>query len=295
MNVYEIVVDGATPAEDAEQVEIGVYENLCNQAAAVYVQVVSPEILEKIVEIGHPHEMWIYLRGEYYRDTAFALVSQVSSLASLSVTYPSSSSIGTFISQFEKEWVRMFKLAKASTDSYRQLFVKLLAEDKAKRDFLLGFLVHHEKSVVDNLSTKDHLTFAEVKHRLLELDIESPENHSALSSVDKSPLTRRKPTNECTWCRKHHPKSCKGHKWFECKRLKERIERRERETETYENQAHTTTLENNGQVRSDPFYFDTCATSHMCPFADRFESFSICTGLVRSSSGYMMKIKGRGM
>ncbi|KAI5299310.1 hypothetical protein KEM55_002322 [Ascosphaera atra] len=37
MKVYEIVVDGAAPAEDAEEEEVKAYEALCHQAAAAYI------------------------------------------------------------------------------------------------------------------------------------------------------------------------------------------------------------------------------------------------------------------
>jgi len=50
----------------------------------------------------------------------------------------------------------------------------------------------------------------------------------------------------------------------------------------------------NSQVRQHPFYFDTGATSHMCPYPDRFESIEPCSGSVRSSSRALMTIKGKG-
>ena len=87
VKTYEIVVEGLQPSDDAEEDEVTAYTALCYQASAIYIQVVSTEILEKLVEFDHPHEMWKYLRTEYYRDTAFALVSQITNLASLSTTY----------------------------------------------------------------------------------------------------------------------------------------------------------------------------------------------------------------
>src|SRR5690606_881241 len=123
-----------------------------------------------------------------------------------------------FVSSFETEWLRLRKLCGASKDSYRVAFSKFLDEDKAKRDFLLGFLVRHHKNVVDNLSTKDNLSFADGKQRLQDLDSETPSTESALSATQKKKKNNNSgssssPANnsstpkskECTWCKKHHP------------------------------------------------------------------------------------------
>ncbi|KAI0992692.1 hypothetical protein K3495_g15493 [Podosphaera aphanis] len=81
--------------------------------------------------------------------------------------------IAGFIQKFEAEWFQLFRLARDSTDSYRQEFAVFLGNDKAKRDFLLGMLSRHCKNIVDNLTTKDDLSFTDVKQRLLDCDYES--------------------------------------------------------------------------------------------------------------------------
>jgi len=304
MKTYEIVVEGQQPSDDAGEDEVTAYTALCHQALAIYIQVVSTEIREKLVEFDHPHEMWKYLRTEYYRDTAFALVSQITNLASLSTTYDPAQPVTVFIAQFETEWLRLSKLAKASKDSYRQTFAKFLGEDKAKRDFLLGFLVGHQKNIVDNLSTKDDFTFAEVKQRLLDLDHDQPGTRSqqALATTNyRKPKRSFKPVpvrssneklKDCTWCSKHHPGRSRGHTWNECFKLKAHNERKGNKLGGGE-EAHTVS-EPHGKVSRSSFYFDTCATSHMCPDPERFEHLAICSGLVKSSSTDQMKITGKG-
>lgn len=300
MKVYDLVVLGAKPADDATTEEIEAWQTLSHQAAAVYIQVVSPEILEKIVELDNPHDMWIHLKSEFYRDTAFALVSQVASLASLSVAYDKEVPIASFVSKFETEWLRLQKLAKASSDSYRQTFAKFLQEDKAKRDFLLGFLVTHEKNVVDNLSTKDELSYAEVKQRLLDLDSVPSDgpSHSAFATNDLKIKTSSKSNKFCTWCKKHHPAHQNGHTWSTCSKLKRYNDThdslmKDQSDEPEMNETHAAVHESN-KVSSPSFYLDTCASSHMCPNLGRFESLSLCTGSVKSSSGDIIPIKGKG-
>ena len=129
MGVESIVVDGAEPADDATKAERDAYNYLCRQAASIYIQVVSPEILQQIVEMKHPHKMWAHLRAEYYRDTPYALVFQLKNLQNLAHTYDTTVPISKFISQFEIEYLRLTNLAKASTDKYRKKLAEAFEED----------------------------------------------------------------------------------------------------------------------------------------------------------------------
>ena len=99
---YEVVVDGVFPADDAEQTEVDAYEHLKHTASTIYVQVVSQDILEKMVELEDPHLMWTWLRTEYYRDSAYALVSQIMNLVTLPTQYSGTDSPG-FISNLESQ------------------------------------------------------------------------------------------------------------------------------------------------------------------------------------------------
>jgi len=58
IKAYEIVVDGMSPAEDADTTEVNAYDHLCHTASTVFIQVVSQVIMEKIVELEKPHLMW---------------------------------------------------------------------------------------------------------------------------------------------------------------------------------------------------------------------------------------------
>jgi len=117
IKAYEVVVDGVSPADGAEQTKVDAYEHLKHTASTIFIQVVSEDILEKIVELEDPHLMWTWLRTEYYRDSAFALVSQIMNLVSLPTQYSGTDSPG-FISKFESQWLHLTKLSKASSNSY---------------------------------------------------------------------------------------------------------------------------------------------------------------------------------
>ncbi|KAI0997356.1 hypothetical protein K3495_g10825 [Podosphaera aphanis] len=245
--------------------------------------------------------MWNHLKAEYQRSTAFALVYQLGNLAELPHKFDATQPMSSFVQNFETEWSRLHKLARDSSDSYRQEFALFLSHDKAKRDFLLGFLSRHRKNIVDNLTTKDELTFMEVKQRLLDIDYDTPQ-HSALvtrSSGVKKPakLTKaakvsKSQPKECTYCKKHHPRVAAGHFWTECQRLKQ-FKQNEAKGKTPTEEAHMThRAEEN--VSKTLFYFDTCATAHMCPHPDRLEFIDVCSGPVKSSSGGSMEVVGKG-
>ena len=58
LKIYDIVVTGAAPATDATEDEVEAYDDLCNHAKIVFIQMVSTPILEKIVVMENPHAIW---------------------------------------------------------------------------------------------------------------------------------------------------------------------------------------------------------------------------------------------
>ena len=72
-----------------------------------------------------------------------------------------------------------YKLWMASSGLYRKLFATFLNKDKAKLDFLLGFWVKHHENVVDNLTTKDSHSDADVEQRLMDINTSDAVYNSA--------------------------------------------------------------------------------------------------------------------
>jgi len=162
IKAYETVVDGVTPAEDADATEVEAFDYLCHTASTIFIHVVLQDNLEKIVELEKPHLMWTWLRTKYYRDSAYALVSQIMRLVSLSTHY-SRSGLSDFTTNFKSQLLHLTKLLKGSSDLYQKSFASFIDDNKAKRDCSWGFLVKHCKNEVDNLTTKDSLSYADVK------------------------------------------------------------------------------------------------------------------------------------
>jgi hypothetical protein len=117
INAYAVVVDGVVPAEGADATEVDSYNHLCHTTSTIFIQVVSQDILEKIVELEKPNLIWTWLRTEYYRDSAYAVVSQIMNLVSLPTQY-SGNNLSECIFKFESQWLHLTKLSKGSSDSY---------------------------------------------------------------------------------------------------------------------------------------------------------------------------------
>src|SRR5688572_19517179 len=116
MKLAKIVIDGAVPKADAAADERAAFAELCEEANTILIQVVSPEILKMIVTMDKPSQMWSYLKDQYFRDTAYALVSQIMNLVSLPNLFNSQSiSISDFITKFESEWQSLNNMANAGT------------------------------------------------------------------------------------------------------------------------------------------------------------------------------------
>jgi hypothetical protein len=123
-----VVVDGVVPTEEADTIEADAYDHICHTTSTIFIQVVSQDSLENIVELEKPNLMWTWLRTEYYRDSAYALVSQIMNLVTLPTQY-SGNNLSELISKFESKCLHLTKLSKGSSDSYQTSFAALLNED----------------------------------------------------------------------------------------------------------------------------------------------------------------------
>ncbi|KAI1006262.1 hypothetical protein K3495_g1958 [Podosphaera aphanis] len=223
LRLYELVVEGRKPESGCSLEETEAYESLYHHAIGVYIQVVSPNVLRQIVDLKDPYIMWTYLKTEYKRGSTFALVYQLGKIMDLPSTSPSS-----LVQAFESEWLTLCKLAGDSTDDYRSELAKCFSRDKAKRDFLLGILSRQHKNIVNNLITRDDMSFAQVKQHIFDVDFSTPNENTAFLTKTQdnvSPVPRisersKSKPRDCTYCKKHFPFSAKGHSWQYCRKMK---------------------------------------------------------------------------
>ena len=73
---------------------------LLQQALFIIIQLVSELILAQIATLTTAHNMWIYLRDNYFSDTYFSFVHEIPVIFTLN---SSNSSIGEFMRKFGTE------------------------------------------------------------------------------------------------------------------------------------------------------------------------------------------------
>ncbi|KAI0996186.1 hypothetical protein K3495_g11993 [Podosphaera aphanis] len=170
--------------------------------------------------------MWLYLRSEYKKKNTYSLVYQLGTFTQLVTEFDPSKPISFFVRRFEAEHYKLCRLAESSSDPYRRDFGVFLERDETKRDFLLGFLSKRLKNVVDNLTTKDNLTYSMVKQKLNDLDVNDSPPQTALytqAAPNRQPsisVPKGEKKKRCNYCKKHFPAQMFTHNWNKCERLK---------------------------------------------------------------------------
>ncbi|CCX04219.1 Similar to hypothetical protein VITISV_009642 [Vitis vinifera]; acc. no. CAN75537 [Pyronema omphalodes CBS 100304] len=309
MQVSELVIDGATPAEDADDDEYEVFKALKAQCLLVLIQVLSKPIIKVVAKKCDPHAIWVYLENTYHCNTAFSFVQAIMSFTCLASSYDRSKPIMEYLDRFETEWNCLYNLTTGakSTNTYRKKFRLFLEEDKAKRDFLLGFLVNPHSNVVDNVTTKDDLSYSDVVlklHSLSSMDMQSV----ALKAYQPKGQGKKKmensggnSTKECTYCRKHHLGNPVGHTWNEFRKLKAKNEEKKKEEQPEEANvakeevsAHAlaTTKVSNPSI-THTWIFNTGASSHMMSNKEHFESLSAYRGTVKIGNSQCLEVEGK--
>src|SRR5258705_5580082 len=188
-----------------------------------------------------PHEIWNHLQTQYYSDTAFSFIHELNNLFTIGSTYDSTKPITEFIENFESKWAIVTQLSGRSNNSnlYRKKFNEFLSCDEAKRDILLSALVPFMENVIDNISTKTDIIFAEAKSHLISRPSQSSQdaallvtgtntkgkgkkswkkrfqNKSNSNQNHNNPNDSSKPW--CMYCKKHNLSLYKGHTWMVCR------------------------------------------------------------------------------
>jgi len=233
----------------------------------------------------------------------------------MSPNFNPSKPIHEFIDSYETEWERLYQeSASGPANGYRQALGTFLSFDEAKRDFLLGGLVKHYPNPVDNLSTKDNLTYVELKSRLHSLAAKQQLVTAADSALitSKSPASqkRKQSTNQNaknttssgktdtkwgTYCKKHNKRPFEGHTWTECRRLK--WDQESKKQQPTQEAAHLTMEHAHTSVSSSSptaWKFDSGASSHMTCDIGQFDTIKLYYGTVTVDGNTFLQVEGTG-
>src|SRR5258706_9464386 len=169
--LYDVAVLGTLyPDGNSDNSDMEAYREIKSAAMIMIIQLISQQILAKCNHIHDPYELWTHLKFQYYSDSPYSFVHQMHSLFTIGLSFDSTQPVSDFIEIYESEWALWSTLsASGGESSYRNKLNDFLACDEAKRDILLPILIPHMSNVIDNITTKQTMTFNEAKHRLSSL------------------------------------------------------------------------------------------------------------------------------
>src|SRR5258706_4499231 len=161
------------------------------------------------------------------------------SLFTIGSSCDSTQLVSDFIEKYESEWALLSTLsASGGESSYRNKLNDFLACDEAKCDNLLSILILHMSNVIDNITTKQTMTFNEAKYRLSSLPSSEFQQPAFLSAKSRRAIQRKssktymdaEKKKVCNWCKKHgYP--VEGHLWFQCRRVNDKQAKRKKQKE----------------------------------------------------------------
>ena len=229
------------------------------------------------------------------------------------------------INKYDTLWNRLHLQCStaSSTDPYSLLFVfqTVFESPEAKAAILVRSLLESRNNIIDNLQTKEHLTYDHVYNKLMDLKIATavnPADNKVYKTADvkgkeKEPrreFSRKRPTalpKECSSYKKDYPTACSdGHTWNECVKLKAANLGNNKEKKTFnagkigkeETPEMVSTLSSVWTTTKISFYprsvIDTGASSHMTNNLDLFINFETLKGTVGLGDDSVIETSGRG-
>lgn len=242
-------------------------------------------------------EAWESLRSSYEGKTRTNLHFLLTAITNLKYD-DRNTNIDSHITEFEKRWSRLSATTKSSTDTKSAAGVLHLVTncETLKANLLLGTLPSFYSNIVDNITTKSDISYADTTVRLRELVPRKKPRKS--ESTDESPTpaafasnTTSSSTNPwnngkvCTYCKNNKGWSGRGHTESECRNKKrdEQISRQQAHTAeeyVFMSQSHPQPEQHN------KWSYDTEASTHMTPFKSLLTDTVECQVPVRTASGW---------
>ncbi|KAH0605764.1 uncharacterized protein H6S33_004221 [Morchella sextelata] len=248
------------------------------QMHSLLISAVCEEIQPTVVSAENAFYAWKALKDLYDRvspNTTITLLSRV-----LDTKMQEGGSLTEHLATFDANWNTLKSRCQSADHKLAQALLPLTKSNEAMAAFLLSSLPKSMSNVVDNIQTKQDVTYEDVRQRLQNLDEVAPQTgnkvlHTRSTTSDK----------ECTWCKKRG-QPYKGHEYTECRKLKEQNKnrkgrRKDNSASVVVNDSTTTIC----MVRHDisqplTWILDSGATSHVTPFKDQLIDIRPHTGNV---------------
>jgi hypothetical protein len=308
----------AKPEEDEdEQEKLNMWTNKNQLCRSYLIQTVDNKWFSILTTHKTPERIWKALQDKFARENTTAFYIQFKGLYDLKLD--DTASMKDHLLEFDTHWNRIQQRCSSATSTDKNklpsLFKPILDSEEAKAAFLLLSLPASLDNVVDNLQTKENLTYNDAYQRLTDIadrheqgDSPDPKANKVSERKSKGKGKDKATTNtkekECTYCKRHYPNSrYTGHIWNECFKLqKAREAEGEKPVEqgkvASEEQAgfkQAVSLRSSSTPLSTPkWVFDTAASSHMTNNPDILLDLRSCQGQVRIGDDSALPVKGYG-
>ena len=304
--------DGDLENED----DIDNFHQRYRYSTSFFLETVDHQWLPILVTYKTPQAIWTALRDKFARENTTTFYDELSTVLNLKLT--NKSDIASHINKFDSSWTRIQHRCSTATatDTFDLPFVfKPVFESlTAKAALMLYSLPSSMDNIVDNLQTKDGLTYDQVYQKLM--DLNSKTNHVEDKAYRVQEPHRSTSSNansdekECSYCKKHFPKSrWTGHLWNECHKLKAKQEKEKEKkgkgrvdtakavTESSKVSTDTDAVSprtHPSSSRSTQWVIDTAASSHMTNNPDLFLNIEHHRGRVVLADQHALEVVGRG-
>jgi len=278
-------------------------------AATYFIQTVESQWLILLATHKTTPKIWTALKDKFARENTSSLFDQLNSV--FDTKYDIVDLHSDHIIKYDTLWNRLHLRCStpSSTDRYTLPFVfqTVFESPEAKAAILLCSLPESMNNIIDNLQTKEDLTYDQVYNKLMDLKIlllltaritkrikplmlkEKERNYEENPPArDQRPYPRNAPT-----AKKHYPTArSDGHTWNECVKLKAaNLKNKEKRTvdrakigneEIPEPVSTLSSVRTTTKISSYPrWVIHTGVSSHMTNNLDLFINFETVKGTVR--------------
>ncbi|KAH8149540.1 uncharacterized protein LAJ45_06168 [Morchella importuna] len=183
---------------------------------------VAEDIQPTVVSAENGYHGWKALKDLYDRvspNTMITLLSRV-----LDTKMQDNGNLTEHLETFNTNWNTLKTRCQSGDHKLAQALLPLTKSNEAMAALLLASLPKSMSNIVDNIQTKQDVTYEDVRQRLQNL-----QEHSRLTGNNRVLHTRNTPTpngKECTWCKKRN-QLYQGYEYKECRKLKEQNKTRD--------------------------------------------------------------------
>ena len=312
----EPVVEYNEDGDLTNRLQIEGYKDRYQYASTFFLQTVDPAWLPILRTNRTPPRIWIALQNKFARENTTSFYNQLSGLLNLKLE--SKAGIADHLIKFDTTWNDLqHRCSTAEAEDRFKLpfaFKSVFESLEAKAALMLYTLPSSLENVVDNLQTKQDLTYDQAYQKLIDLTTDNKDEDDKAYRITETKGKEKANTSgtkECSYCKKHYPKSKYiGHLWNECNKLKaDREKRKEKKEKEKEDTANVATEDRTSNIeavgaRSTSFstpshspstrwVIDTAASSHMTNNIDLFINIEHHNGRVRLGDDHFIDVSGK--